>query len=930
LSNASGDKTEDSKNNSSDYWVVKLAFASSATYYRDADGDGYGDPAVTVQACTVPTGYVTNNTDCDDANAVKKPGATEICDGIDNDCDGQIDEGVQTTFFQDNDGDGFGNPAVTVQACSAPTGYVADNTDCDDASAAKYPGATEICDGIDNNCDGNIDEGVLNTYYLDSDGDGYGDPAQSTQACSAPAGYVSQAGDCFDNNNTLNPGIAEICDGIDNNCDGQIDEGLTLFTWYRDSDGDGKGNPSVSVQNCGQPSGYVGNSDDCDDEDNAVYTGAAEVCDGKDNDCDGTIDDGVLNTYYRDADGDGFGLTNSTTQACSLPAGYSASDGDCDDTKANVYPGATEICDGLDNDCDGEIDEGVKLTFYRDSDNDGYGDAAVTTLACSAPAGYVTNNADCDDSKANVYPGSTEIMCNGIDDDCDGLVDEDIVPTTSRVIITQSSTQYSDRVSLTAELEPAVANGGCQAATHVTFRIGTKLIGTFPLQLSGNKLSATTNVTLFEALGSSDYSPGNKTVTATFSGVNAAFTVNNPSGTLTVTKEDARVNYTGALFASTSCQTCSNATVTLSATVQDISATGNAAGDNLSGDIRLARVRFVNRDNGSAISGWLTPGLVNSADLRTGTVTYNWTVNIGSADAEQYTVGIEVDGYYTRNQGSDNMVVNVAKPLNDFVTGGGFIVASNSAGRYSSDPGTRNNFGFNVKYNKSGRNLQGKLNFIVRRTESGVLKTYQIKGNVMTSLSIQGGTPSKAVYNGKANITDITNPLAPVNIGGNMTLQVEMTDRGEPGSTDSYALTVWNDNGGLAYSSNWSGTRSVEQVLAGGNLQVRGSAAKVSAPGMNADPMLDQELAPTNRKPVLQVKVLPNPSPNRFTLNLSGGSNEPIQLRVTDILGRVVEGRKLGAGAQTVQIGESWLNGTYIMEVIQGSERKTLQLVKIR
>jgi hypothetical protein len=437
-------------------------------------------------------------------------------------------------------------------------------------------------------------------------------------------------------------------------------------------------------------------------------------------------------------------------------------------------------------------------------------------------------------------------------------------------------------------------------------------------------------VTLFETLGSSDYSPGNKTVTATFSGVNTAFNVNNPSGTLSITREDARVNYTGALFASTSCQTCSNATVTLSATVQDISATGNAAGDNLSGDIRLARVRFVNRDNGSPISGWLNPGLVSSADLRTGTVTFNWTVNIGSADAEQYTIGIEVDGYYTRNQGGDDVVVNVAKPLNDFVTGGGFIVASNSAGRYASDQGTKNNFGFNVRYNKSGRNLQGKLNFIMRRTESGVLKTYQIKGNVMTSLSIQGGTPSKAVYNGKANVTDITNPLAPVYLGGNMTLKVEMTDRGEPGSADSYAMTVWNDNGGLAYSSNWTGTRSAEQVLAGGNLQVRGSAARVSVPGMEAEPMLDQERAPMNRQQPLQVKVLPNPSPNRFTLNLSGGNNEPIQLRVTDILGRVVEARKLPAGAQTVQVGESWQNGTYILEIIQGTERKTLQLVKLK
>ncbi|MEA3325288.1 MAG: putative metal-binding motif-containing protein, partial [Euryarchaeota archaeon] len=115
------------------------------TYYGDADGDGYGDPENTTDAYSAPTGYVTDNTDCDDTNADVNPGATEVCNGIDDNCDGQIDEGVMTTYYGDADGDGYGDPENATEACSAPDGYVTDNTDCDDTNADVNPGATEVC-----------------------------------------------------------------------------------------------------------------------------------------------------------------------------------------------------------------------------------------------------------------------------------------------------------------------------------------------------------------------------------------------------------------------------------------------------------------------------------------------------------------------------------------------------------------------------------------------------------------------------------------------------------------------------------------------------------------------------------------------------------------------------------------------------------------
>jgi hypothetical protein len=205
-------------------------------------------------------------------------------------------------------------------------------------------------------------------------------------------------------------------------------------TWYQDTDGDGFGNSLASTEAATQPAGYVANDTDCDDNVAAIYPGATEICDGLDNDCDGQTDEGVLTTFYRDQDNDGFGNPTVTTQACTAPEGYVSNNTDCDDERASVYPGATEICDGLDNDCDGLTDEGVLTTFYRDQDNDGFGNPTITTQACSAPSGYVSDNTDCDDSRSSAYPGATEICGNGIDDNCNGITDEGCV--TSRLLTT--------------------------------------------------------------------------------------------------------------------------------------------------------------------------------------------------------------------------------------------------------------------------------------------------------------------------------------------------------------------------------------------------------------------------------------------------------------------------------------------------------------
>jgi hypothetical protein len=309
--------------------------------------------------------------------------------------------------------------------------------------------------------------------------------------------------------------------------------------------------------------------------------------------------------------------------------------------------------------------------------------------------------------------------------------------------------------------------------------------------------------------------PGAYTITP--SGLTSSnYTITFNTGTLTITKEDALVTYTGLTLVATTTPSSSTATLTLSATIQDITAvTGDANYDANAGDIRKATVTF----NVDGVDKPAVPiGLVNGSDSKTGTAVCNVT-GVGIGD---HTILIKLNGYYVCTPGGDNaVVIQVFQNTGDFITGGGYLRLVNPAGQKAGDAGTKNNFGFNVKYNKSGTNLQGTINTIIRRVESGILRVYQVKGNAMTSLTVNAtATPKTALFNGKANITDITNPASPLSITGNATLQVSMTDAGEPGINDKIGITVFNKDGGIWYSSNWDGSKTVQQALGGGNLVV--------------------------------------------------------------------------------------------------------------
>ncbi|MCB9670988.1 MAG: putative metal-binding motif-containing protein [Alphaproteobacteria bacterium] len=404
----------------------------------DGDTDGYGSTPF-IGCPTAADAAV--GADCDDTDPAVHPGAPELINGIDDDCDLSIDEDAQV-WYADTDLDGYGDPMDVVIAAAAPAGYVADGTDCDDGDPAISPAAQEVCDpaDVDEDCDGladDLDGSVTGDtpWALDADRDGYGHPTLIVLACDQPPQGVLDTTDCDDTDPEVNPGAVELCDGsVDEDCDGLVDDAdpdVVPLEWYVDADGDGS--VGTLVLACAAPPGAGPVAEDCDDTDPLVSPTGTEVCGGGDEDCDGLVDDADpsvtgTTTFYADLDTDGY--AGSPVLACLQPAGTSVTPDDCDDTDPDVSPAADELCDpdDVDEDCDGNADDldddavgGVMR--YADADGDGWGDPASGLVTCDGAGVLVAD--DCDDTNPGANPGAQEVCdANATDEDCDGLADD--------------------------------------------------------------------------------------------------------------------------------------------------------------------------------------------------------------------------------------------------------------------------------------------------------------------------------------------------------------------------------------------------------------------------------------------------------------------------------------------------------------------------
>jgi hypothetical protein len=198
-------------------------------FYADSDGDGFGDPEDSMLLCSATDGFVDNADDCDDSNSSKSPSILEICDGIDNNCDGIADDDSAIgagDWFQDADADGYGFGPPRGFGCTGHPDQVSNNADCDDRTSDNSPESPEQCDGVDNNCNGEVDEGETihgSMVYADDDGDGWGDEARPSLRCGTTEGFVENMGDCDDRDSSRYPSADELCDGVDHDCDGHID-----------------------------------------------------------------------------------------------------------------------------------------------------------------------------------------------------------------------------------------------------------------------------------------------------------------------------------------------------------------------------------------------------------------------------------------------------------------------------------------------------------------------------------------------------------------------------------------------------------------------------------------------------------------------------------------------------------------------------------
>jgi len=376
--------------------------ASEQCYLENVFGVCYGK-----RECPGPGGW----TDCD----AKVP-SVEICDGFDNDCDGHIDDETDGAPCEKSNEHGL---CTGKQVCNGINGLY--------CSAAE-PGP-EVCgDMIDNDCNMLTDEANAEgctVYFEDIDNDGFG-ATDSSQCLCGPTNHFTAliGGDCNDLKSDVNPDATETCNGFDDNCDDVIDpqDSQKCVVYFLDDDSDGYGDKNNSACFCNPTGKYVTKTaGDCNDGNLLVYPGATEHCNGEDDNCNTVVDEANAEgctPFLRDSDDDGYGVAGLFQCLCAPKGDFDAlQDGDCDDTNPSLNPGVEDICDNIDNNCNGIKDDNC------DQDNDGF--CTENKPVIGNPSSCPFGAGDCNDFDPNINGNQVEV-CDNKDNNCNESIDEGV------------------------------------------------------------------------------------------------------------------------------------------------------------------------------------------------------------------------------------------------------------------------------------------------------------------------------------------------------------------------------------------------------------------------------------------------------------------------------------------------------------------------
>lgn len=438
------------------------------------------------------------------------------------------------------------------------------------------------------------------------------------------------------------------------------------------------------------------------------------------------------------------------------------------------------------------------------------------------------------------------------------------------------SAQYSDDVNLSATLTDDLSGDGIEGMS-ITFEIGS--------QSTTGVTDATGAATATLTLDQSTCDLSVWTVKASYDGV-CPFLGSEDEDPFNYLPENASMEYTGVAISATESVNSDDFHVTLRGIVKD-------ANDGDPGNISLAQARFLVND--APVSGWIQVKLLDAGDPSIGMIEFLWEDAI-SINPTTYDVKIEMkDCYYTGT--SIAYPLTVYNAAGDFITGGGFMIMTEATdGLYKASPDSKLNFGFNIKFNKNGKNLQGKMNIIYRVLDGygNIVEKYQIKSNATTSLGTNRLEDGELVaeFVSKANLTLLDEFDVGVEIAGNLTLHVRLTDRGEPGDMDQIAFSLFNgdpsDPNALWFSSNWDVTQTVEQIIEGGNLVVHSGVA-LSSDGV-------EEVSNNNKTKSVAIStwensmsVYPNPFVEDLYFEFSREESCHAKLAIFDMTGKMID-----------------------------------------